>query len=112
VPRQEEKKQKLAVTTEKQCNKPRHESKYNRPIPPDLKLIELSAAPSLNLQTDQNIRRVHGEIRLGNHRTSNVHEGVQQGTEGRRSLLEGYYECRALKVLISKIQERNNAEEQ
>lgn len=65
----------------------------------------------LYLQTDQHIGGVHGVIRLGNHSTSNVHEGVQQAAESRRSLLEGNYECRALEVLIGKIQERDDAED-
>ncbi len=86
------------------------ENRHSNPIPYPQK--ESSEPCQLNLQADQNIGGVHGEIRFSNNSAPNVHEGVQQPAERWRILLEGNYECRALKVLIGEIQERDDAGDQ
>jgi hypothetical protein len=62
----------------------------------------------LNLQPNQDIGRVHRERRFGNNSAPNIHEGMQQATERWRILFEGDYKRGTLKVLIGKIQERDD----
>jgi len=82
------KKQKLVKENmrTKWCSRLFQQIKTFHPIP-----VGWTIHTSLYLQTNQHVSRVHREIGLGNHGTSNIHESVQQAAESRRSLLQGNY---------------------
>lgn len=68
------------------------------------KILRSSASPGLDFKTDKDEGRINLEGGLGDHRSSNVHEGVKNTAEVGRRSFQGNHKCVAPKTFVSQVQ--------